>query len=255
MKIAIKDIVIKDRVRKSIGGIRELANNIRAYGLINPISIYRGTKELKAGIRRIEAAKELGWTSIEFRYVDYDVEASENLFREDLTPEEKVKAVERLAEETSRRAKERQQIRKGNQPGASVVNLPPLENSKTRDIIARDVGWSGKTYEKAKKVIESGNREAIDKMNKVSVDAGFKKIKPGKETKYDTKGLSDRTFDFLEWLSHRLQEPIDKLMEVAVLDHHKEWLVEYNSYGDDTRLKVHGYRSHMFGVKEEDEKA
>ena len=57
MKIAIKDIVVKNRVRKKLGGIKELANNIRVYDLINPISIYTGTKELKAGRRRVLAAK------------------------------------------------------------------------------------------------------------------------------------------------------------------------------------------------------
>ncbi len=246
MKIAIKDIVIEDRVRKSIGGIRELANNIRVYGLINPISILRETKKLKAGRRRIEAVKLLDWASIDFRYVDYDVEASENLFRDDLTPEEKVKAVERLAEEVKERARKRQEEARQKR-GMVVQNIAPQKevSQKSRDVIAKDIGWSGVTYEKAKKVVESGNKEAIKKMNEISVDAGYKQIKPTKEAKYDTRGLSEKTFDFLEFLSHRLQEPISKLIEQAVLDYHKEWLAEYNSYDDKKRLETFGYRSHL----------
>ncbi len=146
MKIAIKDIVIKNRVRKKLDGISELANNIRLYDLINPISIYTGTKELKAGMRRVLAAKSLGWSEIEFRWVDKDVEASENLYREELTPEEKVLAVEKLDEEVRGMARERQEQAIGRKQGEkkySVVQNTTQEigiGQKSRDIIAKDVG-------------------------------------------------------------------------------------------------------------------
>ncbi len=254
MKIAIKDIVIKNRIRKKITGIKELANNIRVYDLINPISIYIGTKELKAGIRRVLAVKSLGWEEIDFRYVKKDVEASENLYREELTPEEKVKSVARLANEVREMARERMLAGVKIDPMQNLTegNLSKKEKASqtSRDAIASEVGWSGMTYEKAKKIVDSGNKEAIDKMNKTSVDAGYKVLKPAKEeNKYDTLGLSVKTFDFMEFLSHVLQKSIGNLMEEAILDFHKDWLNEYEKEDDETRLKVYAYRSHMFQRK------
>ena len=138
MKIATKDIIIRNRIRKRLEGIEELSANMKFFGLINPVSIFIGTKELKAGRRRVEAAKLLGWEEIDCRYVEYDVEASENLFREELTPEEKVKSVERLAEEIKGMARERQATSTGGKNPQLVANLPQsIErvSQKSREII------------------------------------------------------------------------------------------------------------------------
>ena len=166
MKIAIKDIVVKNRVRKKLSGIKELANNIRVYGLINPISIYTGTKELKAGIRRVLAVKLLGWDEIDFGYVDRDVEASENLFREELTPEEKVIAVEKLAIEVKKIAREISNANlKQGEKFPELENLPSREKPTqiTRDIVAKEINWSGKTYEKAKKFMDQIDINKIER--------------------------------------------------------------------------------------------
>ena len=211
-----------------------------------------GTKELKAGIRRVLAVKSLGWEEIDFRYVEHDIEASENLFREELTPEEKVKSVARLAGEVKRMARERQITSTGGSDPQLLSNLPQVEKTgqKSRDIIADSIGWGGKTYEKAKKVVESGNREAIDKMNERSVDAGYRVLKPAKkENRYNTLGLSVKTFDFLEYLSYRKQESINKIMERAILNYLKDWYKDYNSEDDETRLRLTPYRSHLFQQK------
>jgi len=51
-------------------------------------------------------------------------------------------------------AKERQKARTGNQPGAEVETVPPLEKAKARDQAGQAVGVSGKTMDKARKVRE-----------------------------------------------------------------------------------------------------
>lgn len=50
-----------------------------------------------------------------------------------------------------RKAKERQKVRKGNQPGATPANLPDLQRGDARDHVGKVVGVSGKTIDHATK--------------------------------------------------------------------------------------------------------
>ena len=69
MLINIDEIKIKKRVRKDLGDIEALKDSLRRYGLLSPITI--NTKnELVAGQRRLESAKQLGWTTINANVVD-----------------------------------------------------------------------------------------------------------------------------------------------------------------------------------------
>lgn len=65
MKIAINEIKVNTGRREaSINGIDELARSISEIGLLNPITVDQGYT-LIAGLHRLEAAKQLGWTEIE----------------------------------------------------------------------------------------------------------------------------------------------------------------------------------------------
>ncbi len=98
--IDIDLIVINPRIREDLGDIDELAHSITEYGLMCPILI--NTKNvLLAGLRRIEACKRLGHTSIEALVIDIDeeldifnYETQENLCRKALTPAELDKEIE-----------------------------------------------------------------------------------------------------------------------------------------------------------------
>lgn len=101
MQIEIDKIKIKKRVRKEIGDISRLMNSMQRVGLINPVTV-TGNKELIAGYRRMEAAKQLGWKVIDCHIVDPRsrleyllIEADENNQRKEFTPEEKLE-VDRL---------------------------------------------------------------------------------------------------------------------------------------------------------------
>jgi hypothetical protein len=86
-------------------------------------------------------------------------------------------------------AKKRQQgsrAKKGQRVGAPQRggNLPPPKAGKTRDKVGKVVGMSGKTYEKAKKVVEAAEAEPEkfgdlpEKMDQDGkVDAAFKEMK------------------------------------------------------------------------------
>ncbi|HNW29587.1 MAG TPA: ParB N-terminal domain-containing protein [Spirochaetota bacterium] len=91
MKVLIDDIIIKRRIRTSLGDLTYLMESIGKFGLLNPITV-TDNLELIAGYRRLQACKALGWKEIECTIMPamskFDkllIEADENLTRKDLT--------------------------------------------------------------------------------------------------------------------------------------------------------------------------
>ncbi len=102
MQVDIDQIIIRKRVRKNLGDLSSLMESLRRHGLLNPILI-NNRNELVAGHRRTEAARRLGWTTIEVRIVDdrdegdlVEMEIEENTQRKSLTPDELAEAYLRL---------------------------------------------------------------------------------------------------------------------------------------------------------------
>ena len=94
MQFLIKDIKIKKRVRKDLGDLEMLKDSLKRFGLMNPITI-NSQNELVAGHRRLEAAKALGWISIDAVQVDtkdklllLELELEENVQRKPFTDDE-----------------------------------------------------------------------------------------------------------------------------------------------------------------------
>ena len=102
MIVRIDEIQIKKRARHEMGNINDLAASMKEHGLMNPIVLTEG-KVLISGHRRLNAAKKIGWKTIEARMIpDLDdkecleMEIDENLHRKDFTPDELVDAFHRL---------------------------------------------------------------------------------------------------------------------------------------------------------------
>jgi ParB family transcriptional regulator, chromosome partitioning protein len=100
--VGIEKIVIRKRVRKNLGDLSSLMESLKRHGLLNPVVI-NSRNELVAGHRRTEAARRLGWQTIEVRVVDSDDEAdlvemeiNENTQRKNLTTDELAEAYLRL---------------------------------------------------------------------------------------------------------------------------------------------------------------
>lgn len=98
MEMELSRIIIRKRVRKNLGDLASLMDSLRRHGLLNPVVI-NGKNELIAGHRRMEAARQLGWTSIEVRVVDdagkadlVEMEIEENTQRKNLTTDELAEA-------------------------------------------------------------------------------------------------------------------------------------------------------------------
>jgi ParB family chromosome partitioning protein len=93
--------------RHDIGDVDELAESLRAHGLLQPVVVRRRGRgyELIAGHRRLEAARQLGWAEIAAVVRDetdnqaYILTLVENLQREDLQPKEEAAALEVLVRE------------------------------------------------------------------------------------------------------------------------------------------------------------
>jgi ParB family chromosome partitioning protein len=215
-KIPVDEIRVGKRHRKDMGDIASLAKSIQEVGLLQPIAV-TPENHLVAGERRLAAVKELGWDSIPVQVVEgLDAalalllgERDENTCRKDFTPSEAVAIGQELEELEREAARERQEASRatkgqkvgsppggGNYPppsapgcdGASVTPIgattPKKEKGKTRDRVGKAVGMSGKTYEKAKAVVEAAAedpdlfRSVTEEMDRTGkVDPAFRKVK------------------------------------------------------------------------------
>ena len=102
MLISLESVKVLRRIRKDLGDITGLMESLKSYGQLTPIIINR-KYELIAGFRRLQAAKRLGWKSIEAMIIDrpteqqkLEVEIEENVQRLELSPEEIADGMARL---------------------------------------------------------------------------------------------------------------------------------------------------------------
>ena len=102
MQIPLSKIIVKKRIRQEIGDIAALAESMKRYGQMNPI-VLNNRNQLVAGGRRLEAARYLGWRTINAVIIDLDeglpmleYEVEENLQRQDFSSEELTLAARRL---------------------------------------------------------------------------------------------------------------------------------------------------------------
>ncbi|HNY17679.1 MAG TPA: ParB N-terminal domain-containing protein [Treponemataceae bacterium] len=102
MQIPLEDIKEKKRARKNSPDIEPLMESMKRYGLLNPITV-NSRYALIAGARRLEAARRLGWRTINAIVLDgtdsvseLEIELEENTQRVNLTDEELMAAYTRL---------------------------------------------------------------------------------------------------------------------------------------------------------------
>ena len=98
----IKDIVVKKRIRREMGDIEALAQSLKRYGQISPIVISKKNVLITGG-RRLEAAKCLGWQTINAvisessgELARLELEVEENIQRRDFSMDEVSEATKRL---------------------------------------------------------------------------------------------------------------------------------------------------------------
>lgn len=186
-EVKIKQVRVDGRHRQHMGNIDELANSIEEIGLLHPIVIDKDNN-LIAGQRRLWAVRQLGWETVPANVVDYlddatsllIAERDENTCRKEFTPSEAVVIGRRLAQLEKSKAKERQ----GGPGRDRSGKLPEQSKAQTRDKVGQAVGMSGKSFEKAKVVVESGDKDAIAEMDRTGkVDRAFRNVTKKQELK------------------------------------------------------------------------
>lgn len=102
MLVDINQIQVSKRVRKDLGDLTPLMDSLKRYGLLNPITITKDYK-LIAGQRRLESARQLGWTTIDAVVVDIkdpvarlEIELEENTQRSNFTELELLEGYKQL---------------------------------------------------------------------------------------------------------------------------------------------------------------
>jgi ParB family chromosome partitioning protein len=102
MQVPVSDIKVKKRIRKEMGDVEALAESFKRCGQISPILISK-KNQLIAGHRRLEAAKLLGWRTINAlvcesadELLHLQIELEENTQRHDFSMEEIADATKRL---------------------------------------------------------------------------------------------------------------------------------------------------------------
>ena len=155
----IDEIIVKDRIRKDAGGMMELINDIKANGLINPVTV-NTDHVLLAGYRRLSACKALGWTDIPAHMVSTEneeqelrVEISENEVRKEFTMTERLDYARRLQRIESIKADQRQKDGKDLSQNS--------DKGRTDEIVSKQTGIGSRdTLRKAQVIAE--NKDKFD---------------------------------------------------------------------------------------------
>lgn len=165
MLIPIQKVIVRDRIRKDYGDIKELADDIRENGLINP-PVVNKEYELLAGERRLKACKSLGWEKIPVTMMDtrdaeheLNIEISENDVRKGFSKAERADYMKRLLKIEQAKASERMK--------------DPTKNSsegESRQIVSKQFGISHDTMRKEIEIVK--NKDLLDPSDFADWDEG-----------------------------------------------------------------------------------
>ncbi len=207
MEVMIEKISVGKRFRKSLGNLDSLAESIDRLGLLQPVTITHDRK-LICGYRRLEACKKLGLLSIQCHiasgvddvYRRMMAERDENVERLELAPTEAAAIAKSLLETEEEEAAKRHV--KGTKKGGTTAgkgrsklsswqtlpraNTPRDESTRSKARVAKAVGMSRPTLEKAMAVADAASSSDATELDKSiaeemdstgKVDPAYKKHK------------------------------------------------------------------------------
>lgn len=192
--------VPRHRVRHELGDIDSLATSMSELGLLQPV-VVDADGVLVAGVRRLEAAKKLGWTDIKtttVRNLDdtlkrLKAERDENTCRLNFLVEEAVDMAERIWPMENKAAEAREK-----------AGRPSVESTEgeTRDKVAQSVGMGWQKLARATEVVHSARAEpekyqpALDLMNKTGkVSRAYAMVRREKKRKATLAAIVKTTDD------------------------------------------------------------
>ena len=166
LRIPISDIIINPG-RRGIRPeqVKKLADSIAVVGLLNPITLDQADT-LIAGLHRLEAAKLLGWTEIEYTVSGVEgleaelAEIDENVVRTDLSTVagsdlllRRKEIYEQLHPETRQGKRNRQTVKNEE---TSLLTAKPFSQDT-----AEKLGVSRRTVEKKIKIAKDLDRKSV----------------------------------------------------------------------------------------------
>lgn len=172
----ITAIQVGTRYRLHLGDIAALAESMQALGVLHPIVVTPDNR-LIAGARRLAAAKRLGWEEIAVHVVDVpsllETEYDENVLRKDFTIIERAQIGLALEQEIAARnaAKQIEAGKAGGKAGGRghakepLVDIVPQgfekrdERLRTTSQVGRAIGMSGKSYAKARAILQAAEKD------------------------------------------------------------------------------------------------
>ncbi|WP_311481031.1 ParB N-terminal domain-containing protein [uncultured Anaerococcus sp.] len=213
MLIDIEKVKVGDRIRKDMGDLKELSDDIAKNGLINP-PVVTPDFELIAGERRLEAMKKLGYKQVEVRIMKVEdaehklnLEINENENRKDFNKSERIEYARQLERIERVKAKERQ----GNRTDLDVTQN--FVGSETDDIVARklEIG-SGEQYRKEKYIADNADPETLEQWNneEISTHKAYTKVKELEKQLEESTAANKRLADKVIELEQREPEIIEK---------------------------------------------
>lgn len=219
MLIDIEKVSVGDRIRKDMGDLKELSDDIAKNGLINP-PVVTPDFELIAGERRLEAMKKLGYKQVEVRIMKVEdaehklnLEINENENRKDFNKSERIEYARQLERIERVKAKERQGNSTGGANPQLSQNFAEAEKGKADDLVAEKMGiGSGEQYRKEKYIADNADPETLEQWNKeeISTHKAYTKVKELEKQLEESTATNKRLADKVIELEQREPEIIEK---------------------------------------------
>lgn len=213
MLIDIEKVSVGDRIRKDMGDLKELSDDIAKNGLINP-PVVTPDFELIAGERRLEAMKKLGYKQVEVRIMKVEdaehklnLEINENENRKDFNKSERIEYARQL---------ERIERVKASQREKAGVAIDPSQNfgqGRSDDIVAEKLGiGSGEQYRKEKYIADNADPETLEQWNneEISTHKAYTRVKELEKQLEESTAANKRLADKVIELEQREPEIIEK---------------------------------------------
>lgn len=226
MLVDIEKVKVGDRIRKDMGNLEELSEDIKKNGLINP-PVVTPEYELIAGERRLQAMKNLGYEQVEVRVMSVEdaehmlnLEINENENRKDFNKTERIEYARQLERIERAKAKERQVAGK---------KIDLTQNSsegagETDEIVANKLGIGSKdTYRKEKYIADNANEDILKAWNeeKISTHKAYTRVKELEEQLKEQTEINESLSDELMDLRDKEPEVVEKevIKEVTPTDY------------------------------------
>lgn len=215
--------IYQPRTRMDEGALYELAESIKAQGIMQPILVRRladgahaGKYEIIAGERRFRAARLAGLDSVPVLVRDVPNEAAaamaliENIQREDLNPLEEAQGLQRLIREFGLTHEQAAQaVGRSRSAASNLLRLLNLAEPVQALLMAGDLDMGHArallALERAAQITAAHQivarkmsvREAESLVKKLSAEFTLAPQKPGKEKSRDLKRVEDELSDLL----------------------------------------------------------